>query len=200
MEALEEKFQSKVFVTKECIEFCRGDPEATMAETNTALIEVGELKRKMQILRTVVEKLKSQTKQAEEIAKYMHERIETCENIHENLPKRLIVENGQSKASEKATKEVKSNEASQKSSKTSDNNGSVKSSQSIPKIRYLSVDEFEKVPKYMRGRLNYDAINASIDDFNSALEARYTFLGKGFQAMASMALKKRYKVSELFFS
>ena len=46
----------------------------------------------------------------------------------------------------------------------------------------------------MKGRHTYDNINNSIDEFNAALDARYEFLGRGFQAMASMALKKRYKV------
>ena len=46
----------------------------------------------------------------------------------------------------------------------------------------------------MKGRLGYDNVNTSIQEFNAALEARYAFLAKGFQAMASMALKKRYKV------
>ena len=45
----------------------------------------------------------------------------------------------------------------------------------------------------MKGRLGYDNVNTSIQEFNAALEARYAFLAKGFQAMASMALKKRYK-------
>ncbi len=39
------------------MEFCRGDPQATLAETNMAAIEIGELKRKMEILKTVVDKL-----------------------------------------------------------------------------------------------------------------------------------------------
>merc|ERR550534_1708706 len=62
-----------------------------------------------------------------------------------------------------------------------------------PKIRFLSLDEFASIPKYMKGRLGYDNVNSSIQEFNAALEARYAFLAKGFQAMASMALKKRYK-------
>lgn len=67
----------------------------------------------------------------------------------------------------------------------------------VPKVRHLTLDDFEKIPKYMKGRLNYDGVNTSIDEFNSALEARYAFLGKGFQAMASMAMKKKYKVIRL---
>ena len=68
-----------------------------------------------------------------------------------------------------------------------------KPSNTVPKIRFLSLDEFASIPKYMKGRLGYDNVNTSIQEFNTALGARYAFLAKGFQAMASMALKKRYK-------
>lgn len=94
MEDLQEKFKTKVEVAKECLEFFAGDHEATLRETNSAMIEVGELKRKMQILKTVVDKLKLQTKQAEKIAGQIHERIENIEYLNENLPKAMIA-NGQ---------------------------------------------------------------------------------------------------------
>ena len=74
MEDLEAKFKDKIEITKECLEFCRGDPQSTLAETNMAAIEIGKLKRKMQILKTVVDKLNLQTIQAKKIAEYMHER------------------------------------------------------------------------------------------------------------------------------
>ena len=45
------------------------------------------------------------------------------------------------------------------------------------------------------GRLTYDGLNGCIDEFNSALEKKYNFLMKGFQAMASANAKKRFKVS-----
>ena len=70
MEVLEAQFKNKIDITKECLEFCRGDPKATIAETNMATIEIGELKRKMQILKTVVDKLNLQTKQAKKISEY----------------------------------------------------------------------------------------------------------------------------------
>ena len=76
---------------------------------------------------------------------------------------------------------------------TSSNPLPKKTSNTVPKIRFLSLDEFASIPKYMKGRLGYDNVNTSIQEFNAALEARYAFLAKGFQAMASMALKKRYK-------
>merc|ERR1711894_750426 len=45
----------------------------------------------------------------------------------------------------------------------------------------------------MGGRLQYETINSSIVEFNDALEAKYNFLHKGFQAMASIQEKKMFK-------
>ena len=61
-------------------------------------------------------------------------------------------------------------------------------------ILYLSLENSTTEITLIKGRLGYDNVNTSIQEFNAALEARYAFLAKGFQAMASMALKKRYKV------
>ena len=192
MEALEAQFKNKIDITKECLEFCRGDPQATLAETNMAAIEIGELKRKMQILKTVVDKLNLQTKQAKKISEYMHERIETCEHLSENLPTRI----GSTNMNSNQVKIETGNQGQvgkKKQMTTSSNPVPKKPSNTVPKIRFLSLDEFASIPKYMKGRLGYDNVNTSIQEFNAALEARYAFLAKGFQAMASMALKKRYK-------
>ena len=189
MEALEAQFKNKIDITKECLEFCRGDPQATLAETNMAAIEIGELKRKMQILKTVVDKLNLQTKQAKKISEYMHERIETCEHLSENMPTRIGSTNTNSNQVKIETGQI----GKKKQTTTSSNPVSKKPSNTVPKIRFLSLDEFASIPKYMKGRLGYDNVNTSIQELNAALEARYTFLAKGFQAMASMALKKRYK-------
>ena len=62
---------------------------------------------------------------------------------------------------------------------------------SCPKLAYLTVQEFQSVPKYMKGRFTYDAFNQVVDEFNNALETKYEFLRKGFQAMASIQDKKR---------
>lgn len=190
MEELESKFKTKIEIAKDSLEFCKGNPQATLAECNTAMIEIGELKRKMQILKGVVENLHVQTKKAEKISAFMHERIQTCEYVSENLPKTAI-------QNAPPQPKVQAPSALQKSlpSTKEDEEQPKKISSTIPKIRYLSVEDYDSIPKYMKGRLSYDAINTAIGEFNDALGARYAFLSKGFQAMASIAMKKRYKVT-----
>jgi len=194
---LEEKFKNHVKITNQCLEFAKGEPEATMTETNLAMIELGDLKQKMTILRTVVEKLKLQTKQAETIAQYMHERIETCEFVGENLPKRIGTKAANpevDQVDQPANKTVGASGTSKpKESKKGDEKPKIAPTASVPKLRYLTLPEFEDIPKYMKGRWSYDGFNCAVDEFNNALNKRYTFLAKGFQAMASVANKKRFK-------
>ena len=193
---LEEKFKNHVKITNQCLEFAKGEPEATMTETNLAMIELGDLKQKMTILRSVVEKLKLQTKQAETIAQYMHDRIETCEFVGENLPKRI----GTKAATnpdvvgqlDQPAKTVGATGTSKESKKGDEKPKTAPAA--VPKLRYLTLPEFENIPKYMKGRWSYDGFNCAVDEFNNALNKRYTFLAKGFQAMASVASKKRFKV------
>lgn len=42
--------------------------------------------------------------------------------------------------------------------------------------------------------MTYDTVTTCIDEFNSALEKKYDFYLKGFQAMASIKDKNLYKV------
>lgn len=51
----------------------------------------------------------------------------------------------------------------------------------------------------MKGRWTYDGLNQAIEEYNNALETRYNFLAKGFQAMASVSQKKKYKVKATFY-
>jgi hypothetical protein len=200
MESLEAKFRNKVVVAKKCLQFCKGDPEATMAETNEAFIELGQLKRKMEVLKLAVAKLRDQSKEAENISKYINTRVKDCQHIEDNLPKRItnaapsgdhgppatktIVEAGKKSVNNKGSKTVGKTAAPTKPS--------------LPKVKYLTLDDFNQIPKYMKGRWTYDGLNSTIDELNKALDDRYTFLGKGFQAMASAASKKRYKVTICF--
>ena len=149
MDKLEEHFKTKVEITQKCLEFVKGDPEETMSETNSAMIELGELKHKMEVLRNVVDKLRFQTTQAQKIAEYMHESIENCSVIGENLPKRLGTGGVQDEPAQNVKNGKKPNSKIEpnKQSKSTDKLPVTIPLQSIPKIRYLTYDEFENIPK-----------------------------------------------------
>ncbi|KAK7116830.1 SKA complex subunit 1-like [Littorina saxatilis] len=45
-----------------------------------------------------------------------------------------------------------------------------------PLMEYLTVDEFDDVPKYMKGRLSYQQANTVVDELNKAFTAKYKLM------------------------
>ena len=45
-----------------------------------------------------------------------------------------------------------------------------------PQINYISLSEFNYIPKYMRGRLSFETCNRLVDEFNKTIEIKYKFM------------------------
>ena len=45
-----------------------------------------------------------------------------------------------------------------------------------PQINYISLNEFNYIPKYMKGRLSFETCNKLVDEFNKAIELKYKFM------------------------
>ena len=58
-------------------------------------------------------------------------------------------------------------------------------------VKHLTVDEFEKVPKYMKGRLTYDSLSVAVEEFNSAVKGKYEFLAKSLNEISLKEKKRR---------
>ena len=188
MENFQKRILNKLEITRESLEFFQGDPEATLEENNSNVMEIGQLKKRLIVLKSTIEKLNTQKKQAEEISCHLKDKFRIYSHIEEGLPKRIHAQNAQ----EEVSIDKKSQKSNAKASQPQSQPPATKTRE-IPKLSYVSVEDFHRVPKYMKGRLTYDNINNAIDEFNQALTTRYEFLSKGFQAYSSMALKKRYK-------
>jgi len=191
MENLEERLVSKLAIAKECMEFFQGAPNETLEEINQSFLDMNDLKQGLEVLKSSVEKLKTQKLQAEQISYYIKDKIQICASIEDTLPKRIhsasSVDNQQNDSQQTRQSQPKEGKSAQTVAIEK------RAECGVPKLRYISLDDFNRVPKYMKGRLSYDGINQAINDFNSAVQTRYDFLSKGFQAYSSMAQKKRYK-------
>ncbi|KAK3096495.1 hypothetical protein FSP39_000715, partial [Pinctada imbricata] len=47
----------------------------------------------------------------------------------------------------------------------------------VPSMEYITVDDFDSVPKYMKGRITYNNVNNAIDELNKAYKEKYKILG-----------------------
>jgi len=63
----------------------------------------------------------------------------------------------------------------------------------FPQVSCLTLQEYNSIPKYMKGRAQYDTLNTAVDEMNAAIRTKYTFLARPFTSLASLADKKKWK-------
>jgi len=94
-------------------------------------------------------------------------------------PRRAVKRKAAGNGGPRATKRRKVNEESQRE---------------IPQIEIVGKDEFDSVPKYVRGRLSQNRLNDSINEFNQHLMAKYRIL----QMAPSKMPKGQYDLFEKY--
>ncbi|NWW21955.1 SKA1 protein, partial [Falcunculus frontatus] len=58
----------------------------------------------------------------------------------------------------------------------------------IKEAALITMEEFESVPAYMKGRLTYDQINAVVQEMNKAVAAKYKIM---YQPLKNMSIPDR---------
>lgn len=66
----------------------------------------------------------------------------------------------------------------------------------IPMLDYITVKEFEDVPKYIKGRMNYNQVNTMMDEINKAYKEKYKILAMKRTTLSDVN-RKRYEKFKL---
>ncbi|XP_042311762.1 spindle and kinetochore-associated protein 1 isoform X2 [Sceloporus undulatus] len=66
-----------------------------------------------------------------------------------------------------------------------------KKAKCIKEVTYITAEEFERIPAYMRGRLAYNQVNAVIQEINKAVVSKYKIMHQPTRTMSS-AIKNLY--------
>lgn len=61
----------------------------------------------------------------------------------------------------------------------------------VKNISFLTLDEFNKIPKYMKGRLSYELLTQAVKEFNDCVNMKYNFLAKDVNELTLIEKKKR---------
>jgi len=64
-------------------------------------------------------------------------------------------------------------------------------------VAYSTVKEFEAIPKYMKGRIKYEALNSAVDEINAALDAKYDFLARPLNSLKPKEKTRRNQLRSL---
>ncbi|XP_077202896.1 SKA complex subunit 1 isoform X2 [Paroedura picta] len=71
-----------------------------------------------------------------------------------------------------------------------------KEGQGVKEIPFMTVEEFESVPAYMRGRLTYNQVNAVIQEINKAVASKYKIMRQSMKSMPSAVRNLYFRFQE----
>ncbi|KAK6178908.1 hypothetical protein SNE40_011390 [Patella caerulea] len=162
--------------------------------------ELQSLEITMALLKQEISKQKEQLKSVEEVKKKFHRLIKDVNYTTNNIPARLPNNNLQNNNNESDKTAQKVKPLSKPGNIKTENNKEVKRTERkhCPSIEYLTVDEFEEVPKYMKGRVTYNQVNSLVDELNKTFIAKYKILHMKKSTMNDISRKRfeNYKIQE----
>ncbi len=85
-----------------------------------------------------------------------------------------------------------SNTSNSTTSSTSNNTNNSKKAIKFDRMTYVTVDELEDTPKYVKGRITLEKVNKAIDEFHSLLAVKYKILSTPMSKL-SAELTQQYK-------
>ncbi|XP_054843136.1 spindle and kinetochore-associated protein 1 isoform X2 [Eublepharis macularius] len=66
----------------------------------------------------------------------------------------------------------------------------------VKEAPFITVEEFESVPAYMRGRLSYNQVNAVIQEINKAVASKYKIMRQSAKTMSSAVRNLYFRFQE----
>lgn len=63
----------------------------------------------------------------------------------------------------------------------------------VKEMEFLTKPEFENIPKYMKGRVSYEQVNAAVDSINTAVAAKYKILHQPIKSLNNHTRKLRQR-------
>lgn len=182
-------------------ETCIEELESLQSQLTDIEINIHQLKKEIRIGQTNLGNMQNLLSSA----KHMKEQLKYCvENIPERMPRMtqlkasdIQVASDQSINIQVPLRTIVDASVTKiKATTTSSSTTSKSENTYCPEISFLTVAEFEQIPKYMKGRISYDQINKFIEGMNKAYSDKYTLL-KQKKAYMNDANRKKFEIYKL---
>ncbi|KAK7070446.1 Spindle and kinetochore-associated protein 1 [Halocaridina rubra] len=170
---LEECLHQKVSALKISMDIRGGWGEDTVGEIEDLNRELESMRSNVNSLKETVTQAKRDLASAYALLKRLQELSCVALHMKENLPRHLPSAGASCHKGSKEKAASNNAERQEKASKT----GCGKSKK-IQTIQYISINEFESISKYIRGRLQYEQINNAINELNKAIETKYALMSR----------------------
>ncbi|XP_076067669.1 SKA complex subunit 1-like [Oratosquilla oratoria] len=192
-EELENDNLMKIKALKICIYLRGGWDNDTVQELKAFHDDYIEIRKELESYREIVNQGWKALQVAQELTNQQNKMKAQIKFIKENLPEHLPIAQGNYKSnSSSAGRNVVQGASEQNTVKAglpSDGSKVVKGKKNWKPFQFITVQEFETVPKYIRGRLQYDQINKAVTELNKTLEAKYALLSRPRNKLRPIELK-----------
>ncbi|KAK3931833.1 Spindle and kinetochore-associated protein 1 [Frankliniella fusca] len=165
----------------------QGWDEEVAASKSSTVKSLVKLKHNFEELRSIFQAILDNVKDLryeECFARYLRQKSEYVQN---NIPDKYNCGSGVIKVSAKTGKTDKLTVTSSIEADCKEQSSTEKEAiRNSPEVFFLTVDEFENIPKYLKGRITYEKVNAFIELFNKVLSRKYAIFKR-----KKSALKKK---------
>lgn len=180
MEELQSYFEERFHLIKQSRELVNGDPE----ETQTILLDLNSSCLTMKAQLTQLKKEVTDWKQQVELAKRCVAEVQAW-NGRSQATLTLIPQQALKKAAHEPSPALSSKAEQVPTSAVP------KPRVTVGQVSYLTLEEFAKIPKYMKGRAQYETLTSAVDELNSSLVAKYTFMTRPLKELNPNEKKRR---------
>jgi len=180
MEELQQYLEEKIYLIKQNRELLSGDPE----ETQTILLELNSvclaMKSRLALHKKEVQDWRQQTDCAKRCVSAVQAWNQRSQDTLSEIPVQALRKAVQNPSP-----------AAVQTNNKSEHPAASKPRVNVTQVAYLTLDEFSKIPKYMKGRAQYETLTNTVDEFNNILVAKYTFLARPLKELNPVEKKRR---------
>jgi len=187
---LEERLE-RANLSKEMLEDNKQETQMVLGELSS---ELAQIRMNMVKQNNICHIIQTQIQAANRMNELLLAYQGRLEHLKENVPvgarKQNMHDNHQNKVQETKAKKSPLEEAKT----ANDSNDDPKTPRvKVDQVEFISLSEFDTVPKYMKGRVQFATMNTAVEELNNALEDKYTFMARTFANMTNVTEKKKYK-------
>lgn len=153
--------------------------------------EVSGMTRLLDQFEKCVAEERDSLKQLEELNDLIEEDLQNAVHMAENIPSHVPVPTPVVK--EEVIPFPKDNEQPQK-----DQAAAKKPRKQIKEMEFITVQEFDTIPPYMKGRVTYDQVNSAVRSINKAVTEKYKIFQQPLRTLNNVSRKlyDRFKENE----
>uniref|UniRef100_A0A8D0DSV3 SKA complex subunit 1 n=1 Tax=Salvator merianae TaxID=96440 RepID=A0A8D0DSV3_SALMN len=181
LNALSAHINAKISNIKKSLQLRRIDQEPSLKTVlNKIVHEMFLLNDILNKLELEFQQQESQQNQLKELQKSAESNYNEARRLGDNIPIHLPRANPSSVvvSATKSEEQCKDAEATHRKK-------TAKEPKCIKEASFITAQEFESVPVYMRGRLTYNQVNAVIQDINKAVVSKYKIMQQSTKTMSS---------------